>query len=119
MRSFGVRQLAAAFPRELARGSFNREHNTQASKLAGAKAAASCRTPKRAAPAQAAQGEFSRQLQALVGETGARAIQAIIRSANRPALGVIASTYSGDLPSRGRLKTQLRRSWNFTVREIV
>jgi membrane protein len=41
---------------------------------------------------KAAEGEFSRQLQALVGETGARAIQAIIRSANRPALGVIAST---------------------------
>ena len=42
---------------------------------------------------KAAEGEFSRQLQGLVGETGARAIQAIIRSANRPALGVIASTF--------------------------
>jgi membrane protein len=42
---------------------------------------------------KAAEGEFSRQLQALVGDTGARAIQAIIRSANRPALGVIASTF--------------------------
>lgn len=41
---------------------------------------------------KAAEGEFSRQLQGLVGETGARAIQAIIQSANRPALGVIAST---------------------------
>jgi membrane protein len=40
---------------------------------------------------QAAQGEFSRQLQGLVGETGARAIQALIQSANRPTLGVIAS----------------------------
>src|SRR5208337_5175932 len=42
---------------------------------------------------KAAEGEFSRQLQALVGATGARAIQAIIRSANRPALGVVASTF--------------------------
>src|SRR5271157_4291122 len=41
---------------------------------------------------KAAEGEFSRQLQGLVGETGARAIQALIQSANRPALGVIAST---------------------------
>jgi len=41
---------------------------------------------------KAAEGEFSRQLQGLVDETGARAIQAIIRNANRPALGVIAST---------------------------
>jgi membrane protein len=40
---------------------------------------------------KAAEGEFSRQLQGLVGETGARAIQAIIQSANRPALGLIAS----------------------------
>ena len=40
---------------------------------------------------KAAEGEFSRQLQGLVGETGARAIQALIQSANRPALGVIAS----------------------------
>jgi membrane protein len=41
---------------------------------------------------KAAEVEFSRQLQALVGEAGARAIQAVIRSANRPTLGVIAST---------------------------
>jgi membrane protein len=40
---------------------------------------------------RAAEGEFSRQLQSLVGETGARAIQAILQSANRPALGIIAS----------------------------
>src|SRR5271157_4921599 len=40
---------------------------------------------------KAAEGEFSRQLQGLVGETGARAIQALIQSANRPTLGVIAS----------------------------
>jgi membrane protein len=38
-----------------------------------------------------AEGEFSRQLQSLVGETGARAIQAILQNANRPALGIIAS----------------------------
>ena len=42
---------------------------------------------------KAAEGEFSRQLQGLVGEAGARAVQAIIRSANRPALGVFASTF--------------------------
>jgi len=41
---------------------------------------------------KAAVGEFSLQLQGLLGETGARAIQAIIQSANRPALGVLAST---------------------------
>lgn len=40
---------------------------------------------------KAAEGEFSRQLQGFVGETGARAIQAILQSANRPALGIIAS----------------------------
>jgi len=40
---------------------------------------------------KAAEGEFSRQLQGLVGETGARAIQAVIQSANRPALGIMAS----------------------------
>src|SRR5579872_2440748 len=38
---------------------------------------------------KAAEGEFSQQLQGLVGETGARAIQAILQSANRPALGII------------------------------
>jgi membrane protein len=40
---------------------------------------------------RAAEGEFSRQLQGLVGESGARAIQAIVQSANRPAIGIIAS----------------------------
>ena len=40
---------------------------------------------------KAAEGEFSRQLQGLVGETGARAIQAILQNANRPGLGIIAS----------------------------
>src|SRR5271166_3254026 len=40
---------------------------------------------------KAAEGEFLRQLQGLVGETGARAIQAILQNANRPALGIIAS----------------------------
>jgi membrane protein len=42
---------------------------------------------------KAAEGEFSRQLQALVGAPCARAIQAIILSANRPALGVIAGIF--------------------------
>jgi membrane protein len=42
---------------------------------------------------KAAEGEFSRQLQSLLGETGARAVQAILRSANRPALGIIASAF--------------------------
>ena len=42
---------------------------------------------------KAAEGEFSRQLQALVGATGARAIQAIIRSASRPTLGIIAGAF--------------------------
>jgi len=43
--SFGVRQLAAAFHRELARDHLVSE-GTPASKLACNKAAASCRTPK-------------------------------------------------------------------------
>ena len=42
---------------------------------------------------KAAEGEFSRQLQGLVGATSAKAIQAILESANRPALGVIASAF--------------------------
>jgi membrane protein len=40
----------------------------------------------------AAEGEVLRQMQALVGETGAKAVQAIIQNANRPALGVLAAT---------------------------
>ena len=39
-----------------------------------------------------AEGEILRQLQALVGQTGARAIQTVIQSADRPVLGVVAST---------------------------
>ncbi len=39
----------------------------------------------------AAEGEVLRKIQTLVGETGAKAVQAIIQSANRPALGVIAA----------------------------
>lgn len=38
-----------------------------------------------------AEGEFFSQLQGLVGNSGARAIQAIVQSANRPALGMVAS----------------------------
>jgi membrane protein len=39
-----------------------------------------------------AEAEVLRQIQALVGETSARVLQAAILSANRPALGAIAST---------------------------
>jgi membrane protein len=39
-----------------------------------------------------AEAEVLRQLQALVGETSARVLQTAIQSANRPALGLIAST---------------------------
>ena len=62
-RSFGVRQLAAAFPPSQLAGWELKPRckvlrivagESPASKLAGQKAAASCRTPKRAAPAQAA-----------------------------------------------------------------
>ena len=42
---------------------------------------------------KAAEGEFSRQLQGLVGVTGAQAIQAVLQSANRPAVGIIASAF--------------------------
>jgi membrane protein len=42
---------------------------------------------------KAAESEFARQLQGLLGETGARAVQAILQSANRPALGIIASAF--------------------------
>ena len=38
-----------------------------------------------------AEGEFFSQLQGLVGDSGARAIQAIVQSANQPALGMVAS----------------------------
>jgi membrane protein len=41
---------------------------------------------------KAAEAEAFRHIQALVGETGARVLQNAILSANRPALGVIAST---------------------------
>ncbi len=40
---------------------------------------------------KAAEGEFFLQLKGIVGVTGARAIQAILQSANRPGLGIIAS----------------------------
>ncbi len=40
---------------------------------------------------KAAEGEFLRQLQTLIGDTGARAVQAILQSADQPALGIIAS----------------------------
>jgi len=40
---------------------------------------------------KAAEAEVLRQIQALVGETSARALRAAILSANRPALGAIAS----------------------------
>jgi membrane protein len=42
---------------------------------------------------EAAESEFVRQLQGLLGETGAKAVQAILQSANRPALGIIASAF--------------------------
>ena len=40
---------------------------------------------------EAAEGEILRQIQALVGHTGAAAIQTVIQSANRPGFGTIAS----------------------------
>jgi hypothetical protein len=51
MRSFGVRQLAAAFLPASLFAAISTRAQIPASKLAQAKAAASCRTPKRAAPA--------------------------------------------------------------------
>jgi membrane protein len=41
---------------------------------------------------QAAEGQILLQLQVMVGETGARAVQTVIQSADRPVLGVVAST---------------------------
>lgn len=41
---------------------------------------------------QAAQGEIARQFQGLMGAQGATAIETIIQGANRPALGVLATT---------------------------
>ena len=41
----------------------------------------------------AAEGELSRQLQGLTGDAGARVIQAVLQSANQPALGIIASAF--------------------------
>jgi len=43
---------------------------------------------------EAAEGEILRQIQTLVGHSGATTIQSVIQSANRPGLGVIASTLS-------------------------
>jgi membrane protein len=40
---------------------------------------------------KAAGGELARQLQGLLGKTGARAVQAVLQSANRPAMGIMAS----------------------------
>jgi membrane protein len=40
---------------------------------------------------RAAEGEILQQLQSVMGETGARAVQALVQSVNRPTLGVIAS----------------------------
>ena len=42
---------------------------------------------------KAAQGEIVRQFQALIGTQGAMAIETIIQSTNRPALGVFATTF--------------------------
>ena len=42
---------------------------------------------------KAAESEFSRQLQRLAGETGAKAVHAMIQSADRPALGIIATAF--------------------------
>jgi membrane protein len=42
---------------------------------------------------KAAEGELSRQLQGLTGDAGARVIQAVLQSANQPALGIIASAF--------------------------
>jgi membrane protein len=42
----------------------------------------------------AAEGEILRQIQALVGHTGAAAIQTVIQSANRPGFGTLASAIS-------------------------
>jgi len=52
MRSFGVRQLAAALPQPACWLGIVLAIEIPVSKLAERKAAASCRTPKRAAPAQ-------------------------------------------------------------------
>src|ERR1019366_10288560 len=41
---------------------------------------------------KAAEGETLLQLQVLVGEMGAKAVQTVIQSADRPVLGVVAST---------------------------
>lgn len=40
---------------------------------------------------RAAEGEILQQLRSMLGEMGARAVQAMIQSANRPRLGIIAS----------------------------
>src|ERR1700730_9349067 len=40
---------------------------------------------------RAAEGEILQQLQSVIGETGARAVQALLQTVNRPTIGVIAS----------------------------
>ena len=74
---------------------------------------------------KAAEGEFLRQLQALVGEAGARAVQAIIQNANRPALGVIATTIAigtalvGASGAFVELQDALNKIWRVQRRESI
>lgn len=69
-------------------------------------------------PQKAAEAEVLRHIQALVGETSARILQTAILSANRPALGTIASTIGVGTMLLGasgafvELQDALNKIWN-------
>src|SRR6185295_14125481 len=66
---------------------------------------------------EAAQGEIVRQLQGLIGENGATAVQAMIRGASDPAAGGIASLvalatlFIGSTTAFAELKQSLDEIW--------
>jgi membrane protein len=77
----------------------------------------------------AAQGQIVRQLEGLIGQTSAAAIQGMILAANRPAQGIIATIASivsltvGAVGVLGQLKVSLNRIWKTEeaggVKEVV
>lgn len=71
---------------------------------------------------EAARGEIERQMQSMIGETGAEAIQAMLESANHPESGTIATVFSlitliaGASGVFGQLQDSLNTIWEVTPR---
>lgn len=69
---------------------------------------------------EAARGEIERQMQSMIGETGAEAIQAMLESANHPESGTIATVFSlitliaGASGVFGQLQDSLNTIWEVT-----